>query len=511
MECKAVKDNISTSEILTESKTEQLIESEILLPEYCNEIMQILKCIPTIRIMSKQVTSNKMLLDGYVNFRVIYLSPDSDFINCFEQNIPFNKNIEFQSDYKDHMVDVNCEVDYLNCRAVNERRIDLRSSMSILTKVYVMKCVDVLENIDEATIQQYNKCNRHISTISLKEKNFTMNEMIMIDCENLNDMVVLKTNEYITITDYKCIANKCIIKGDIIIETYYMESRYDKDIKNHRQVIQLNQIVDITGVDEACNCIISPKILSCVFDKTNGDDDVKYMVNIYGSMLIKVYREDDVRYIKDVYSTKHNVEYTKKKIELDDLLTKRDIKVSKDIVLESFLNNCNEILDLTLNVKKPKNTMNNDCIDFNFDIDISCIYKTSNESIIHSMSDSEMCYSEYAIMNIDCSNCSILLNEVNYRYSMEGDDLHIHIDLLCNINLVSKNSVDVIDTVTMDKESQKEYEKNSALTIYYADKDESLWDIAKNYNTCIDEILKQNNIEAETLKERTMILIPIVR
>jgi len=511
VDCKAIKENVNTSEVVLENRTEQLIESEILLPEYCNEIMQILKCVPTVKIMSKQVTVNKVLIDGYVSFKIIYLSPENDFINCFEQNIPFNKNIELQRDYENHIVDVDCDIDYLNCRAVNERRIDLRSSLSILTKVCFMKVIDVSSKIDEPTIQQYNQCKKHISTIALKEKNFTINEMLNIDSENVNDIVIIKTEENINITDYKCITNKCIIKGDVQMKICYMDSRYAKEIKEFNQSIAINQIVDINGVDEDCKCSITTKILSCVFDKTSNDDVIKYMVNIYGSIMTKVYKDEDIKFIKDIYSTKHNIEYNKKAIELDDLSSKRDVKISKDIEIPNFFNSCEEIIDLSVNLKKSRTTLKDECVNFAFVTEISCIYMSKNGAIECSTKESEISHSECAIDDVVPNDCTIVVTNINKRYNQDDGTLNLHIDVSCDINLVSKKEVEVIDVVNMDTEQEKEYEKNSALTIYYADRGENLWEIAKKYNTCIDEILKQNNIETENLKERTMILIPIVR
>ena len=64
-----------------------------------------------------------------------------------------------------------------------------------------------------------------------------------------------------------------------------------------------------------------------------------------------------------------------------------------------------------------------------------------------------------------------------------------------------------------DIEVAGEKEKNgddSALTIYYADESEDIWDIAKRFNTSVQAVMEENGLEDERVRRRGMILIPIL-
>ena len=56
----------------------------------------------------------------------------------------------------------------------------------------------------------------------------------------------------------------------------------------------------------------------------------------------------------------------------------------------------------------------------------------------------------------------------------------------------------------------KERDLSYALKIYYADEGEGVWDIAKRYNTSVEAIMEENELEGEVLEQRGMLLIPIV-
>ena len=48
------------------------------------------------------------------------------------------------------------------------------------------------------------------------------------------------------------------------------------------------------------------------------------------------------------------------------------------------------------------------------------------------------------------------------------------------------------------------------MTIYYAEAGENLWSIAKEYGTSMDAVMEENELESAQLKEKQVILIPMI-
>ena len=65
-----------------------------------------------------------------------------------------------------------------------------------------------------------------------------------------------------------------------------------------------------------------------------------------------------------------------------------------------------------------------------------------------------------------------------------------------------------ITEMDLDTENEKQGGAGKTLTLYFADKGERLWDIAKHYNTSMDAVKKENNLEVDSLDQRNMLLIP---
>jgi LysM repeat protein len=67
----------------------------------------------------------------------------------------------------------------------------------------------------------------------------------------------------------------------------------------------------------------------------------------------------------------------------------------------------------------------------------------------------------------------------------------------------------LIVTVTSPKEKKEKKTKNCQAVIYYANENESTWDIAKNHNSNIEELKCLNEIDDDTIKENKALIIPI--
>ena len=75
------------------------------------------------------------------------------------------------------------------------------------------------------------------------------------------------------------------------------------------------------------------------------------------------------------------------------------------------------------------------------------------------------------------------------------------------------NKVDTANTVneiTVDKDKPKKKDNCYGLKMYFAEANESVWDISKKYNTAVSAVMTENELSEEVLSEACMLLIPMV-
>jgi LysM repeat protein len=77
---------------------------------------------------------------------------------------------------------------------------------------------------------------------------------------------------------------------------------------------------------------------------------------------------------------------------------------------------------------------------------------------------------------------------------------------LQNMLVADVMDIDVVSEISEIKESEKLH--SSAITVYFPNCEETLWDIAKRYNTTVESIVLENNLVGETTKDIKMLFIP---
>ena len=103
------------------------------------------------------------------------------------------------------------------------------------------------------------------------------------------------------------------------------------------------------------------------------------------------------------------------------------------------------------------------------------------------------------------------LQILNIAYTINSiDELELRIEFLIDGVLYEFSYENVMMDIQIHEEQLKTRDDKCALRLYFADAGESIWEIAKKYNTSVTAIIEQNSIDQEVLSSRGMILIPIV-
>ena len=133
MELKLTRQPLFINEPLIDQSVEQPIECDALLPDYCPDIMRILKCSITPTLVGRRASPGKLELEGMAAITVYYVST-GEGVARGEYKVPFSRIVEMKGDCPEPVLSLSARVDYVNCRAVNQRRLDIRGALILTVK-----------------------------------------------------------------------------------------------------------------------------------------------------------------------------------------------------------------------------------------------------------------------------------------------------------------------------------------------------------------------------------------
>ena len=125
---------------------------------------------------------------------------------------------------------------------------------------------------------------------------------------------------------------------------------------------------------------------------------------------------------------------------------------------------------------------------------------------------SQLCYYENTVENklslndIDMSGvCSA--NIISFDYVIKNaNSISLRINYEYNAYLYSSEDISIITDISTSTE--KENSNLPQLTLYFAQKDENVWDIAKKFSTAMSLIMDENDLTSQVIDGQRVLLVP---
>ena len=494
-------------ESVHESTAEQSLDADIILPDYCPEIAKILQCSVIPNINSVSNNSGRVTADASATIRIFYVGENGK-LAAYEQNYPLQKYIESGKITSDSSVSVDLKTDYANCRAVNPRRIEVRAMMTFIFRINNKRDESVLSGVDGAGMQTITQELDAASLCGINERTFSLSEVIEIPGGKAPVSQVINVASSAVVSELKVINNKALLKGDCNVKIYYVADETSA-VEFIEHSVPISQIIELDGLTENCRTGINLNICMCeTTPKADSSGDMRLIdFNARINAFIVAFDEIPVSLINDAYSTVCETKNTYKSIELMKFNDKFDSVFTNKVVLESIGVSVNCVTAVWCSEMKYSFSSKDDKCTVSGTYQANIVYKDNENKtgIIRKPVDFDFsvkmsekseritCFGGVHILSCSCAVSAESRLELKTELSASGI-------ILSNITMKYISNVDILN--------ENKRKDNCALTIYYCDKGENLWNIAKKYATTVDAIKTENELTDDFVDEKCMLLIP---
>lgn len=514
MDIKTNREIISSGETVFDGIQEQSAELDYILPDYCPDIFRIIKCIASPRILSYSVSGDKLTYELSVCIRVLYCSEDSEAVHSAEQKLIYSKSADLGRTVKDPKVRLCPGTDYVNCRAVNKKRLDVRGAVSIKITVTAESECEVISDIYGMNMQTRKTPVTYISDVMRGSKLMTVSEEYDLGMSKPPVGDILMCNASVVSADQKVIANKLIVKGEAVIDMLYS---CVKDglcgIESMQFTQPFSQIIDMDGIDERYECTADAAVTSCELTPAADSDGEPKLVDCELGLLITCegVKTSTAEIVTDAFSTMFECEPSVKNVRIecppvrfcDSCIVKKSIEY-KD----------GEISGVCAVWGKPSKISAKVGIGGEVIITgtalISAIV-TSNEGktdIIEEEAPFEFTKNIGGISENAEAEVSAAAVSCSFSMSSVGS-IEVKLELRICGSAAESVYADAVTEVCVDEEKPVERDGDYALKLYFADDGEDIWDIAKKYKTSVSAVMEENDLGGDSVSGR-MLLIPIV-
>jgi LysM repeat protein len=432
-------------------------------------------------------------------------------LSCESTN-PFSASITLKQSADSALVYTKTRVEYINCRATSPRRLDIHGAFSVCAKVVNCAENEIVSDINDESVQQQKNTISASRVAGFCQQQFTVSEVLEIGEGKPSAETIVRTSATANVQDFKIVANKLILKGEVILKLLYSSSIDDASLEAMEYAIPYSQMIDCDGVTEDSTCDIKINVVSYNIQIRNDSSGENMLFEAEFKLCANViaYQDTEMTVVTDAYSTEYELQmdYQQQTMNrLQEMITDTCVqKYSFDLGDTGI----SKVIDVWNEVSAVNTEVTDSQIQYSGKLNI-CILACNEENkpfYFERMVDF-ICAHDWSKQseNIHC-DAEVSVEDISYRIT--GDSgIEMKVELKLSACVYSQNNCKVISNVSADETKPKLKDSSAALTIYYADVGETLWNIARAYCTSVSAIKAENDLTEETIENRGMLLIPM--
>ena len=492
------REALAAGEVLYDGCQEQPVDLDISLPDYCPDIQRILKCQVYPRITGRNIMGDRLELEGTYSVKVFYLDAGGTALRCCENSSSFFAAITLKQPADGAHVSAFTRVEYINCRATSPRRLDIHGAFSVCAKVVGRTDSEVVCGIEGEEIEQKRQVMPYSRLAGFCGQQFPLEEVLELPASKPGADNILRTTAFASLQDSKTVAGKLMVKGEVTLKILYTSVLDETMLETMEYAIPFSQMLDGSDFTDDCLCEVRLQIAGLTIQVKNDYSGDKTFFDV------------QITVVTDAYSKAYELEigYQQKTLEqVVELLNDSAIQKSS-IALEGA--GISKVFDVWNELSAVTAAEQDGQIVYKgkFNVCILAANKENRPFYTERMIDFEYAH-PWGAEKPKGVKCTSWLYVAGISYRITGDGIEIKAELRLEAQVITQSSLKIISEIRADEDRPRARDTSAALSIYYADPGESLWDIARAYCTSVDAIRQENNLAGEFVESRGMLLIPM--
>nr|WP_276576499.1 SPOCS domain-containing protein [Caldicoprobacter algeriensis] len=494
--------------------SQALVEGDVVVPEAKPDIARVLDVDGTVVVNSKEVVQDRVMVEGVVRCTVLYVGQsDSQLIESLETEIGFTHYLDMPGAKPNMLSTLKCQVEHVEYEVINSRKLNIKTVVNLQGRVNDAIQLEVIQNFKDMPNVQMLKDK---IVVSRSQGQGSSQAIVREDLELEEGMPsiqkILKKNASVKVNDRKVMDNRVVIEGDIKIQLLYVCDEPNEPLQHVSYDMPFSHSVDIVGAYQGLECAADVWVQELFVEPREDINGEMRVLNVEAVIAAeaRVFETETKELLIDAYCPGLSIQPKKRKIKLTQVVGEaQDQVVVKDSM--TFPENVPQAARVFYVEAKPIITdqhISDGKVVIEGVLVSKVIYQSTDPSYgpasikedipfrqsvgVEGAQEDMECQSQLVIDHVNCT--LIAPDEVEFRAVMTAE-----------VSVFTSVEKEVFLDVEVEELKQGE---ESGIFVYFVQPGDSLWSIAKKYNTTIASILKYNAIdESQVLTPGDKLLI----
>lgn len=512
-----IRRKIVISRDFADEETQLLMEGDIIVPDVKPDIAYILQTYSKAILTRVETTNDRVSFSGSLFIKLLYMSkgPDSAIFSI-EHVAPIEDYINIPGVDSSMWVDVGIEIENIDYQIVNDRKVSYKAIIKVSVFVIINEEHDVvvdIEGIPENQMVRYPiVLNRPIVR---KDDRIPIKDEVIIPHGKPSIKELLQVNMAISNQEYKVLNDKINVMGEIAVTVLYKGDNDDSVIEFVEYEIPFNGHIDVPGITEDMFADVRLSLREEHAQVKTDEDGEDRIIELEATMAVfaRVSKIEQIDVLEDVYFINQDVLIYRNQIVYPRLVSRNKNQASiKEVV--KLTEECPDMLQIfNINGKVMTDDVRvlEDKVVVEGAIELDVLYiAESDESPIYSYTTTipfkQTIDTKGSRPGMDV-DVGIDIDYIGFNM-LSSDEIEVRVMLTFNTRVIEMMDASLITNIEIKPIDDEVLEQKPSITVYIVQEGDSLWKIAKRYNTTIDEIVEVNELsDISDLKPGQKLLI----
>lgn len=517
MSLELLKEAFKVNNLLGEDTIQTVIENDIIVPDTKPDIARVLLLDGDVFITGCDTGTDRAVISGCIVCKILYISDDeTKSVKGITSNNPFSYTLDIPGVRSGMKSRTKGIIEHMDYTLLNGRKINIKTIPSINCKVYDEMEREISSGItgleDVQSLKETVVLNDYIGS---NKVNFIIKEDLELPSTKPSISEILRNDVKISGKDFKVAEGKIFVKSDIGISTLYIADDEARSLQFMENELAFSQFVELDDVSEDTIINVDYDLIDYKIEAIEDNDGE--LRNIRAEITLNIYAnglcQKTVEVLSDAYSPKSKIILERQQLSLDEILSEnRSQIVIRDAV---DLYDCSpevaEIFNVLCKCNVSESRIEDNNIIIEGSIENNILYLANNEDQPVFCLKKEVPFRhEVDMKGIDSNMKSDISLEIEHcNYSMiSSNQVEIRTVIGVDTRVETKKIVPIINKASENMLDEKKLISRPSVIVYITQSGDSLWKIAKKYDTTVDNLMKINNLsEKDILMPGQQILI----
>jgi nucleoid-associated protein YgaU len=534
MGVQVTKELFKVSQVIGEACQQVIVEGTVNVPNGKPNIERVISVDAQLNSASVEtdVLDGKVVVEGEIEVKVMYVAdvPDGDQpVHFMERTIRFSNFVKVPGAKPDDMtVRVKAEIEHIQFDVAGPRAADVRLIVELCAKVTEVVQVEIVTDVTgPADLQVLRRTLRLEDVIGEDHNQVIIKNDVAVPDEKPNIEEIISVEARVEESEVKIIPNKVIVEGTLFVGILYVAAVEPpaalQPVHFMEARVPFTTFVEVPGAEEGMSVFVRFEIEAARGRRKN---DRTVTVEAVLDTFVKVTKTQEIEVVVDVFSPSEQLEVHKRTLKVTQVIGEdtAQVVVRDTLTVPNGKPDIEQIYNVKADVSIDETDIIADKVIIEGSIDVETLYVALMEAAplqpVHFM-EHTINFTQFVEIPGATEDMDVDVNAVIEHIAFERVDertFEVTFVIALTARVIEVIEIEVVVDVIEHEEvippgpPMNGDDPTPSMTIYIIQRGDTLWKIAKRYNTTVDAVINANNIQnPDMLMPGQQIVIPRYR